>query len=230
VNAESNLYLRRLAVGQMANFVYLVGCRATRQCLVVDPAWEIDAILDAAAADEMELTGVLATHYHPDHVGGEVFGLEIAGLRDLLERVSVPIHVNQHEKEGLALTAGVSLGDLVAHAGGDEVEVGHTRVKLLHTPGHTPGGQCFLVDGHLISGDTLFVQGCGRVDLPGGDPAALWKSLTGVLARLPDETRVYPGHAYGPVPDTTIGAEKEHNPYLQFDQVSTFLRAMGYSA
>ncbi len=226
---ESSVYLHRMLLGQMANYVYLIGCRRTKECVVVDPAWDIPEILRQVEADGMKLTGVLATHYHPDHVGGDVFGMmQVPGLAELFEKVQVPVHVNKAERAGVAQTSGISESDLIPHEGGDELQVGDTRIKLLHTPGHTPGSQCFLVDGQLISGDTLFVQGCGRVDLPGGNAEDLYRSLNQVLKKLPEETRVYPGHLYGPEPETTIGKEVASNPYFQFESVSEFLRAMGF--
>ena len=229
LSTDSSLYLRCMQLGQMANFVYLIGCQKTRECWVVDPAWDIPAILEQVEKDEMKLTGALATHYHPDHVGGEVFGMEIPGLTHLLEQQAIPIHVNKIELDGVAKASGVSTTDLRGHEGGEEIELGSIRIKLLHTPGHTPGSQCFLVEGNLISGDTLFVQGCGRTDLPGGNVQDLYKSLNDVLKRLPDETRVLPGHQYG-ADSSTIGEEKAHNPYFQFNSMTEFLGAMGFSA
>src|SRR5262245_15651029 len=146
----------------MANFAYLVGSRSTREALVVDPAWSVDALLDRAAADGMRVVGALVTHYHQDHVGGRIFGFDIEGVARLLERAPVPIHVNEHEAEGTCRVTGASASDLVRHAAGDAIELGPLRVRLLHTPGHTPGSQCFLVEqpgapGRLVSGDTLFL-------------------------------------------------------------------------
>jgi hydroxyacylglutathione hydrolase len=225
--AGDPLYLERRRVGSMQNWSYLVGSRAARKCLVVDPAWEVDAILGQAQRDGMEVVGALVTHWHPDHVGGDLFGHDIEGLRALLERKSVPIHVQRAELEGVAQVTGVSRKDLVGHDAGDVVEVGDVPIRLLHTPGHTPGSQCFLCHGHLISGDTLFIRGCGRVDLPGGDPEQMWKSLNQVLRRLPPETKLHPGHHYGPIDDSTIGEEIRENPYLKVPRLEDWLGMMG---
>ena len=211
----------------MANFVYLIGCRETRECWVVDPAWDLAAILDAVEEDGYRLTGALATHYHPDHVGGECFGYQVPGLMDLLEKHEVPIHVQRLELPGVAQTAAIPEANLTAHEPGEVVNIGKVPVKLLHTPGHTPGSQCFLVDGNLVSGDTLFINACGRVDLPGGDAAQLYRSLNQVLRKLPEQTRVFPGHDYANVKDSTIAAEIQNNPYFQFESVDQFLRALG---
>ena len=111
----SDLYFEQLPVGQMANFAYLVGSRSTREALVVDPAWSVDALLDRAEADGMQLVGALVTHYHQDHVGGSIFGMEIEGIPRLLERNPVPIHVNEHEADGLRQVTGASESDLARH-------------------------------------------------------------------------------------------------------------------
>jgi len=126
----------------MANFAYVLGSRSTREALVVDPAWDVQGLLDVAGEDGMEIVGALVTHYHQDHVGGEIFGQTIEGLARLLETAPVEIHVNRREAEGLRSITGVSSSDLVAHDGGDAISLGEIRVRLLHTPGHTPGSQC----------------------------------------------------------------------------------------
>jgi hydroxyacylglutathione hydrolase len=219
---SQDLYLRQLELGPMRNFVYLIGDPVTRDCVVVDPAWEIDAILETAARDDMNLRAALVTHTHQDHVGGHLFGFDIPGVADLLERARVKVYVHKAERDFLR-----GLGsDLMTVDGGDTLPVGGRALTFLHTPGHTPGSQCFLVDGRLISGDTLFIQSCGRTDLPGSDPGAMYTSLTQRLGALPDETVVYPGHNYGGE-STTIGAEKRHNPMMRFRSMSDFLRQMG---
>lgn len=229
----SDLYFRQIPVGEMANFAYLVGSVSARQALVVDPAWNVEGLLDQAAADDVEVVGALVTHYHQDHVGGEIFGMRIEGLAKLLERAPVPIHVNREEGDGLRHVTGVSESDLVRHEGGDELVLGQMRVRLIHTPGHTPGSQCFLVEdaagpGRLVSGDTLFLGSCGRVDLPGADPEAMYHSLNGTLKALPDDTVVYPGHLYSSEPSGTMGDEKRRNPYLRVASLEQFLGFMGH--
>lgn len=229
---DSDLYFVQRPVGEMANLAYLLGSRETRECLVVDPAWNVDALLDRAEADDMRVVGALVTHYHPDHVGGSIFGMDIQGLSRLLARQPVPIHVNEREADGLRRVTGISESDMVRQAGGDAVELGGVRIRLLHTPGHTPGSQCFLVEeagraGRLVSGDTLFLGSCGRVDLPGGDPRAMYESLHGTLGRLPDETLLFPGHLYAAEPSSSMGLERQTNPYLRAARLEDFLRFMG---
>lgn len=228
----SDLYFRQLPVGQMANLAYLVGSAGSRQAFVVDPAWSVDALLDRAEADGVEIVGALVTHYHQDHVGGEIFGFRIEGLERLLARHPVRIHVQADEAEGLRRVTGVSESDLVRHRGGDVLELGDLRIRLLHTPGHTPGSQCFLLEepgapARLVSGDTLFLGACGRVDLPGSDPEAMYTSLRS-LRELPDETLLYPGHLYAAEPSGTLGEEKRSNPFLRVANLEQFLGFMGY--
>jgi glyoxylase-like metal-dependent hydrolase (beta-lactamase superfamily II) len=177
-------------------------------------------------ADGMKLTGALATHYHPDHIGGSMFGFDVEGLPRLLATRPVPVHVHSAESSGACAVTGLSAGDFVGHAGGDTLDVGGVRIQLLHTPGHTPGSQCFLVDGKLVSGDTLFVQGCGRVDLPGGDPEEMHRTLTQRLAALPDDTLLYPGHDYGDRPASTFRDERRDNVYMRMRGLDDWLRMM----
>ncbi len=229
----SDLYFHQQPVGQMANLAYLVGSRSAREAFVVDPAWNVDGLLDQAERDGIEVVGALVTHYHQDHVGGELFGHRIEGVDRLLERKPVPLHVNKHEADGLSVVTGVSKNDVVSHEGGDTLELGQIRLRLLHTPGHTPGSQCFLVEeagrpDQLVSGDTLFLGSCGRVDLPGSDPEAMYHSLTGVLKKLADETLLYPGHLYAPEGHSTMGEQKRSNPYLRVASLEMFLSFLGH--
>lgn len=219
---DQRLYLRQLGLGPMQNFVYLIGDPVARECVVVDPAWQIDTIVGAAEQDDMRLVGALVTHTHQDHVGGHLFGFDIPGVEDLLNRAPMKVYVHEAEREFLKGFG----SDLVKVGGGQTLQVGARTITFLHTPGHTPGSQCFLVDGRLISGDTLFIRSCGRTDLPGSDPQQMYYSLTQRLSALPDETVVYPGHDYGGA-TTTIGDEKRSNPMMRFPSVGDFLRAMG---
>lgn len=224
----SDLYFRQLSVGPMANFIYLIGSKRTRECLIVDPAWDSSALVDLAAQDGMKVTGALVTHYHPDHVGGGMMGFEVpGGISELLTKADAKIHVNKHEAAGLKEITGVSDSDLVLHDSGDLVTVGDVSVKLIHTPGHTPGSQCFLVQDCLVAGDTLFVNGCGRVDLPGADPEAMYESLTQKLAKLGDDVVLYPGHDYGPEPKASMGEQKRTNSYLRIRSLEEWMRLMG---
>jgi len=218
---SDRLYFRQLlsgrdfAVGdqiaaQMVNFAYLVGDRERGEAVIVDPAYRVAELVDRAAADDMRVVGALATHHHADHVGGSFMGYAVEGIRELLEIASVPIHVHRAEAEFVGKSTGVSGSDLVPHDGGDRIAVGGIEIEVVHTPGHTPGSECFLVGGLLVAGDTLFLEGCGRTDLPGSDPEAMYESLTR-LASLPDDVVVYPGHRYSVPSSGTMAAVKETN-------------------
>lgn len=212
---------------QMANFIYLIGDDETRECVVVDPAWDINGILNEIDRQELQLSGALVTHYHPDHIGGDIFGYRLAGLAELMSVRPVKIYVNAAEADGVKLMTGVSDNDLITVNGGDDLQVGKAAITFLHTPGHTPGSQCFLVDEAVVSGDTLFIGGCGRVDLPGGDSEQLYYSLTNVLGKLPENTRLYPGHNYAGEPSSTIGRERQENFYLRIPSLSAWQQLMG---
>jgi glyoxylase-like metal-dependent hydrolase (beta-lactamase superfamily II) len=216
------LYFRQLLAGvdfarlqpqaaQMVNFVYLIGDRETGEAVAVDPAYGVADLLGILEADGMRLTGVLATHYHPDHVGGSMMGLSIEGVNELLAHVSVPIHVQADEAALVQRVTDVAATDLVEHRSGDTLLVGGIPIELIHTPGHTPGSQCFFVNDCLVSGDTLFLEGCGRTDLPGGDPAALYDSLTHKLAKIPDHAVLFPGHQYSAEPSASMEDTRRWN-------------------
>jgi len=220
-----SLYFQQLEMGPMQNFVYLIGSTETRKVAVVDAAWEIDRILRIAAADEMEITHAFVTHTHPDHVGGRFAGVEIEGVTELLSKCKTKIVVHKAEAEFLK---GLSPSDIIKAESGDKIDVGGVEIQLLHTPGHTPGSQCFLVDNRIVSGDTLFIGACGRVDLPGSNPEQMYYSLTQKLMALPDDMILFPGHNYSATPTSTMGEQKKTNPYLRFTSLKQFLSSMGY--
>jgi hydroxyacylglutathione hydrolase len=195
---------------QMVNFVYLIGDNSTRECMIIDPAYAVEELLSIAEQDEMKVVGALATHYHPDHVGGSMMGANIDGIATLLEKMDIPIHVQELEAQWIMRTTGVSANHLHQHQPGDTVKVGDIEICLVHTPGHTPGSQCFLVDNRLIAGDTLFLEGCGRTDLPGSNPDQMFESLQ-TLAALPDQTVVYPGHRYSDPSSRSLAEVRQTN-------------------
>jgi len=223
---DSGIYVKQLELGPMQNFVYLVGDPVSRECVVVDPAWDIDAIVDTAQGDDLRIIGALVTHTHQDHVGGSLasWGMpgRIPGVEELLAKVPAKVYVHKAEREFLP-----GLGsDLVKVDNHDALSVGRLTLTFLHTPGHTPGSQCFLVDGRLVSGDTLFINSCGRTDLPGSDPSEMYYSLTRRLGALPDDTVLLPGHNYGGA-SSTLGDQKRENPFMRFASLGDFLRVMG---
>jgi glyoxylase-like metal-dependent hydrolase (beta-lactamase superfamily II) len=214
---------------QMVNFVYLVGDRESGECVAVDPAYGVRELLDIVGTEGLRLTGVLATHWHPDHLGGDLMGHPIEGIREIIGMgdVSAPVHVHRDEAEWVKRSIGVSDSDLVVHDSGDTVMVGDIPVRMIHTPGHTPGSQCFFVDGRLVAGDTLFLDGCGRTDLPGGDADALYESLTQRLAVVPDDAVLYPGHLYSPEPSARMGETRQHNYVFRIPSLEQWRNLLG---
>ena len=234
------LYFRQLLSGrdfardnavarQMVNFVYLVGDRETGEAVVVDPAYGVAELLEMLDADGLRLTGALVTHYHADHCGGDIMGRPIEGLRELLalDGGTVPVHVQHAEARWMKRSTGLSDSDLVLHDSGDVVHAGGIPIELMHTPGHTPGSQCFVVDGRLVAGDTLFLEGCGRTDLPGSDPDAMYESLTQRLATLPDSTVLYPGHRYSSESSATMGETRAQNYAMRIPTLEQWRLLMG---
>ncbi len=227
---SSDLILRQAEIGPMANFVYLIGCPHTREAAVVDPAWDAGVPLKMAQESGLHITRILITHGHPDHVNR---------LEELLEATDAKVYLNASETEYMKEVAAYfqmpvefmnrRSANFQAVTDGEEIRVGKVPVRFLHTPGHTPGSQCFLVRGNLVSGDTLFINACGRVDLPGGDPEKMWWSLNHRLRALDDNTMLFPGHNYADRTQTTMGEQKRNNPYLRYASLESFLRGMqGY--
>ncbi|MCV7227541.1 MBL fold metallo-hydrolase [Mycolicibacterium komossense] len=236
-SSPDRLYFRQLLSGrdfaagdmiatQMRNFAYLIGDRETKECVVVDPAYAAGDLVDALESDGMTLSGVLVTHHHPDHIGGSMMGFELKGLAELLERVSVPVHVNTHEAEWVSRITGIPRTDLTAHEHGDKVAVGAIDIELLHTPGHTPGSQCFLLDGRLVAGDTLFLEGCGRTDFPGGNVDEMFRSLH-QLSTLPGDPTVFPGHWYSAEPSAPLETVKATNYVYRASNLDQWRTLMG---
>ena len=224
--ADDELIVEQIQIGPMANFTYLVGSRSSREVAVVDPAWEVDGILDRINEQGYTLTAALATHYHPDHIGGGMGGHSIAGVTQLLEKSPVKVYAHRDEAAGVRKVTGISESDLVKVDSGDKLTVGGIEIEFLHTPGHTPGSQCFRIKNTLVSGDTLFIDGCGRVDLPGSDSEQMFRSLQKLKA-LPDETLLLPGHNYSNVPNATMGEAKQVNAYLAVRDLPTWQQVMG---
>lgn len=211
---SSPLYVRQLQLGPMENFVYLVGPGQGEEAVVVDPAWDVLAIEAALAEDGRRLTGAFVTHSHGDHING---------LPELLSRHDVPVYCQQEELDfSTALQAHRGAMRPLKH--GDRFRVGELELSALHTPGHTPGSQCLHVADALISGDTLFVNGCGRCDLNGGDPERMYESIQNVLLKLPDSTTLLPGHDYAHVPRAPLAEVKPQNPYLNFTDLGDFVK------
>ncbi len=207
------LYLQQLELGPLQNFVYLIGSLETRECAVVDPAWDVKKILETAQQDEMKITKVLVTHTHFDHING---------VEAMVEATDAEVFIHKKEVSQLPVVS----SSVKEVEGGHEISLGSVTISLLHTPGHTPGSVCYQAADRLVSGDTLFIGGCGRCDLPGGDPEKMHQSLTR-LRKLDDRLLLYPGHNYSPEPSSSIGKEKTHNPFLCAPDLDSFLKVIG---
>lgn len=223
---ENDLIIEQIEIGPMQNFTYIVGCKSTREVVVIDPAWDIDQLVGHMNERDYKLTGALVTHYHPDHIGGSYGGNQIPGLAELMALNPVRIYAHKEEAAGVQKVTGIEKSDLVEVSSGDTLKVGDVEVEFLHTPGHTPGSQCFRIKKTLVSGDTLFINGCGRCDLPGSNSEDMYHSMQ-KLGGLPDDTLLLPGHNYGHVPNATMGETKQMNTYLRVDSMETWKMFMG---
>ncbi len=191
----------QIEVGLAQNFCEILYCPETKEAAVVDPAWEVDRLLREADRLGVRITTLLITHTHHDH---------IEGVAEMVARTGAVTRVHPNEADRLRGLA----AEIVPVRDREDIALGRRGLRALETFGHTAGGTSYLADGYVITGDVLFVGGCGRTDFPGGDTRALWDSLQRLLT-LPEETRVYPGHDYGPFPTSTLSRESLENPYLR---------------
>lgn len=209
--ASEGAFVHQFELGAWNNFLYFIGDKGGREVAVVDPAWHAPTILDEAARLDVTITHILCTHSHFDHMDQ---------VPALLESLDVPVHMLDKEVE----FSGFSCENLVRHSPGDTLRIGqHTEITIMHTPGHTPGAVSYRLPDSIVSGDTLFVRGCGRCDFVGGNPEVMYATLRMLMDKLPLETIIYPGHNYGPTPTSTLDAELEHNPYLAFPTLAGFV-------
>ena len=224
---EDELIVEQIQIGPMQNFTYLIGSKTTREVVVIDPAWDIPALTNMIDQAGYTLTGALLTHYHPDHCGGSFGQNTVQGVADLLETNPVKIFAHKLEADGVKKVTGISESDITRVDSGDKLKVGNIEVEFLHTPGHTPGSQCFKIMNTLVSGDTLFVNGCGRVDLPGSNSEDMYHSIQ-KLASLPDSTILLPGHNYSDVPSATMADTRKVNVYMRIDNLESWKIMMGH--
>lgn len=198
-----DIFIRQIAIGPMMNYAYLVGAKEGKEVVAIDVAWSADDVNAKAQKEGREIVAILLTHTHFDHCNA---------TDKLAKKINAPVYV--HEKEAEELPAGLEIRTTKE---GTKISIAGIDILCLHTPGHTPGSQCFLVDESIFTGDTLFVDNCGRVDLPGSSPREMTASLKR-LAGLPEKIVVYPGHNYGAATHTTIGEQRKSNPYLVGNQ------------
>ncbi|MFA6378655.1 MAG: MBL fold metallo-hydrolase [Candidatus Omnitrophota bacterium] len=207
---DNDILIKNIPLGPMGNLAYFIVDKKTRKSAVVDPAWDIPLIMAEAKKLELEIVCGLLTHGHYDHSDG---------VKDLTKELNIPIYISEKEIK-IYLP---ECPNLKTTKNQQKIKIGNLEITCIHTPGHAPGCQCFHVGNHLLTGDTLFVNACGRCDLPGGSAKAMYHTLYKVIGQLPDETIIYPGHAYGPRQTSTLGQERRTNPYLTCSNEVDFL-------
>ncbi len=209
------MFIQQMQVGHMAVFAYLVGDPVTGDALVIDPADNAHEILAEASKNKLRINYIVNTHGHVDHIGGNAQMKKLTGAKIII-----------HEDDAFMLTSTPASmlrmfgaaqsppADLLV-SDGQIISTGNIELKVLHTPGHSPGGMCLYAPGYVFTGDTLFVEAVGRTDLPGGSWQTMYQAIKTKLFTLPDDTKVLPGHNYGRTPTSTIGHEKLHNPSVR---------------
>lgn len=211
MQASNGFTIHALELGPMENFVYLIEDTASGRAAVVDPAWDVPEVLTLAQQHNVKITDILLTHSHHDHING---------IEDVLKTADAQLHLLKAE----ARFWGADLALPVLHHGGDKIPLGETQIEVLHTPGHTPGSACYRLGEQLITGDTLFVFGCGRCDLRGGDPEQMYVTLKDMAQKLPADIQILPGHNYAEKTTSTMQEQIEGNPFMHFDQPERFVQ------
>lgn len=210
-HSTPDLLIHQAEIGPAENFIYFIGDPSTRQMAIVDPAWDVSKIRATAGDLGYTIQAVWLTHGHHDHTNG---------VAELLESHAVPVYISQYEAPKFR----PDVAGLVDLDDGDAVRIGALSFQVIHTPGHSPGGQCFLYKNHLLAGDTVFIDGCGRCDLPDSDVKAMYHSIHNKIMRLPDDTVIYPGHNYGPSPTDTLADQKKTNRFMLAHTEEAFIQ------
>ena len=203
------MIFEQIPLGQMQNFSYLIGDEEIKESAIVDPGWEIDKLLAETKKLDLNINKILLTHNHYDHING---------VKQIFEATNATIYV--HENDSLEIKK-LNIEKIKKIKNNDIINVGKIKVKVIHTPGHSEGSVCYLFDNKLVTGDMLFVEAIGRVDLPGGDIEKMFVSLQR-FKKLDENIEVYPGHDYGSKLHSTIGYEKENNPYMKASKEEFF--------
>ena len=208
--SEKPYTIDAMELGPMENFVYLISDTKTGRAAVVDPAWDIPTVLAKAKARGVIITDILLTHSHHDHING---------IEQVLAKFDAQLHLSKAE----AQFWGKHLDLPTLHHGGDIIQLGDTEIQIMLTPGHTPGSACYRLGNDVITGDTMFVYGCGRCDLSGGDPNIMHATLTRMAHELPPQTCILPGHNYSVTPTSTMAEQIAGNPFLHFEDKAEFV-------
>ncbi|MBI3034838.1 MBL fold metallo-hydrolase [Candidatus Woesearchaeota archaeon] len=211
------MLFKQIHVGPMQNFSYIIGDEESREAAVIDSGWEADRLISIAGREKLKINKIILTHSHYDHVQKVD---ELASKTDAI--------VYFHDDDSNEIKKTIKNPNIKLHKlkNNDTINIGKIKIKIIHTPGHSPGAICLLAENRLFTGDTLFVNAIGRTDLPGGDAIKLFESLQ-KLKKLDDSIEIYPGHDYGEIPFSTIGGEKKTNPYFKCETKEQFLNLIG---
>ena len=202
-------------VGSFSVFCYLIGDEETREALFIDPADETDSLLSGAKSHGLEIKYIVNTHAHVDHIMGNAEMVKRTGAKIVIHEEDAPLLVRQpHDLLMMFRAKNSPPADILVKDGG-VIQIGRIELKVLHTPGHSPGGICLYTKGMVFTGDTLFVGAVGRTDFPGCSWEVMESSIRNKLYTLPGDTVVYPGHNYGSTPSSTIQHERRHNPFVR---------------
>ncbi|MCS7280568.1 MAG: MBL fold metallo-hydrolase [Desulfobacterota bacterium] len=208
------MFIKQMEVGSFAVFAYIVGCQRTKEALVIDPASDCERILDEAESRNYRIRYIVNTHSHVDHIMGNRRMKELTNAKIIIHEKEAYSLIHQSPYMLSMFGAEPSPPADITVRDGDRIIVGDVSLRVIHTPGHSPGSICLYTDGIVFTGDTLFVGSVGRTDLAGGSWHELVTSIKRRLFVLPDDTIVAPGHNYGETPKSTIGKEKLYNPFV----------------
>ena len=211
------MLFKQIPVGPMQNFSYIIGDEKSREAAIIDPGWEADKLIDIASKEKLKINKIILTHSHYDHV---------QKAEEVAVKTKADVYFHESESNSIEKIIKNTHIRIIKLKNNNEIKIGSTKIKVIHTAGHSPGAICLLAEKKLITGDTLFVNAIGRTDLEGGDSIKLFGSLQ-KLKKLKDEVEVYPGHDYGDVPFSTIGNEKKNNPYFMCNKKEQFLNLLG---
>ena len=197
------MIFEQIPVGQMQNFAYIIGDEKAKDGAVVDPAWELSKILSIAKKHNLKINKILITHTDFDH---------IEGVKEMSDLTGAVVYVHKNGEKNIKE---LGINRIKTIDEGDEIDIGKIKISVLYTPGHKPSCVCLLIGTNkMLTGDTLFVEGCGRIDMPGGNINEQWESLQR-LKDMDENIEIYPGHDYGSMPSSTIKHEKKNNPFLR---------------